>query len=133
VEAAIGLALLEVEPDEAMPPLARARAAFRELEEPITPPHADTLVGIGRLHLRAGRAADARPLLEDADRFWRGFDAESRWAGEAALWLGQCHAALNRTVDARAALARASRVLARSPLRDDARLSRLAATRTPRS
>ena len=81
----------------------------------------------------AGRPTDALPLLEEADRFWRGFDAESRWAGDAALWLGQCYAALNRSGDARVTLMRASRVLARSPLPEDARLSRLAMSRTPRS
>ncbi len=133
VETAIGLALLEIDPEHAMAPLERARPIFRELEQPITPPHADALVGGGRLHLRAGRPADALPLLEEADRFWRGFDAESRWAGEAALWLGQCYAALNRAGDARVTLTRASRVLARSPLPEDARLSRLAMSRTPRS
>jgi hypothetical protein len=66
-------------------------------------------------------------LLEEADAFWRRFDADNRWAGDAALWLGRCYADLDRHAEARAVLARAARILSRSPIPSDAKLVRLAA------
>ena len=57
------------------------------------------------------------------------FDAESRWSGEAALWLGRCYSALGRTSEARVALGRAATILSRSPIPADAPLARLARAR----
>ena len=59
-----------------------------------------------------GRFAEALPLLEKADAFWRGFDADNRWAGEASLWLAQC----------RRAYRRADKILSKSSLPPDNRL-----------
>ena len=61
---------------------------------------ADVFVGLGRVKMRQGRFVEALPLLEKADSFWRSFDAENRWAGEAALWLARCQQALKRSADA---------------------------------
>jgi hypothetical protein len=76
----------------------------------------------------ARRAADGLPA--PADRFWRGFNPESRWTGEAALWLGRCYEALGRGGQARPALSRAARLLARSPLPGDRPLARTALSGT---
>ena len=47
---------------------------------------ADAWVGLARARLGIGPAAQKRcRCLKDADRFGRGFDAENRWAAEAAL------------------------------------------------
>jgi tetratricopeptide (TPR) repeat protein len=75
--------------DEATRVLGEALALFATVERRMTPTHADALVGLGRARLAQGRPADALAPLEKADRFWREFDAGSRWANEAALWLGR--------------------------------------------
>jgi tetratricopeptide (TPR) repeat protein len=86
---------------------------------PTMPAQADHHLALGRAWLAQGRAADAERALTVADAFWRDFDPGSRWAGEAAYWLGRCHAALGHHAAARQALARAARVLATSPFADD--------------
>ena len=103
-----------------------ALALSRKLQSHDSPMRADALVGLARAHLGLGSAAACLGPVEQADSFWRGFDPGSRWAGEAALWLGRCHAALGHGEEARQALSRAARILERSPLPLDARLARLA-------
>ncbi len=61
-------------------------------------------------------------LLEQADGFWREFDADSRWAGAAALWLGQCYTLQGRDGLAKEAFARAGKTLSGSPIRSDKNL-----------
>jgi serine/threonine-protein kinase len=109
--------------------LEKALARFKEMQPQVTPQRADALVGLGRAAMGQGRPADAYPLLQAADTFWREFDAENRWAGEAALWLGRCHLALGRSADAQAALSRAEKILARSPMPADLKLVKLARER----
>jgi len=109
--------------------LNEARALLEEVQKEKTPAQADALVGLGRAKMGQGRLAEALPLLEAADRFWHEFDAESRWAGEAALWLGRCYAGLGRAADARQALTRAEKLLSRSPIPSDSGLVRLAGQR----
>ena len=67
----------------------RALKEFERLETSVTPSHADTLVGLGRVHMAQGDAAKALPLFEQADQFWRAFDPSSRSAAEAADWLAR--------------------------------------------
>ena len=112
--------------DEATPNLEKALALFEEAQPQITPQRADALVGLGRASLGRGRAAEARPFLEAADTFWHEFDADNRWAGEAALWLGRCNRALGRQGEATEALGRAAEILSRSPIPSDVALVRLA-------
>jgi tetratricopeptide (TPR) repeat protein len=126
VQAQLGLALMELGTGDAIAPLQEALAAFSAREQEMTPLHADVLVGLGRVHLNAGRASDALPLFERADTFWRDFHAASRWAGEAALWLSRCYAVLQRRKEADVELGRARTLLARSPLPADAELLTLA-------
>ena len=115
--------------DQAISTLTEALALFKVLQVHQTPARADALVGLGRATMGQGDNAGALSFLEEAHRFWSGFDADNRWAGEAALWLGLCHAALGRADDARPMLARATRILSRSPFQSDAALLRTAQAR----
>jgi tetratricopeptide (TPR) repeat protein len=112
--------------DDAAATLEKTRALFEKLRMRMNPARAEALTGLGRAYLGQGQSARALASLEEADRFWRDFDPDNRWAGEAAFWLGRGYAALGRPADARQAQARAGAVLARSPLPADSRLLRLA-------
>lgn len=130
VAAEVGLAQVELgDHGAAVETLERAVLAFREARMLETPQGADARVGLGRARMGLGRPTEALPALESADAFWRGFDPESRWAGEAALWLGRCLSALGRGSEAERELARAARILARSPIPSDAKLVRLSRAR----
>jgi hypothetical protein len=107
-----------------------ASAILRELQPGETPLRADLSVATGRLELLRGRAIAALASLQSADAFWRVFDADNRWAGEAALWLGRTYLALNRKAEADAALKRARILLGRSKLPMDRDLTRLAGQRS---
>ena len=61
---------------------------------------ADTLVGLARVHLHAGRAADAQALLRPLVDAWQGAHPGSAWHGEALHWLARAEAMAG---DARAA------------------------------
>ena len=78
----------------------------------------------GRDSSKAGPPMHCRSL-EMAHAFWRDFAPDNRGAGEAALWLGQCLLALDRKAEARAALNRAGKLLAASPMPADAELVKL--------
>jgi tetratricopeptide (TPR) repeat protein len=62
-----------------------------------TPADADRLLAAGRAYLAGGLLTGALPPLADADRFWREFDPDSTWAGDAAGWLEQCRSMLGRS------------------------------------
>ena len=105
----------------------RADALFGDVQKQhMTPARAELLVGMARVKLTDRDYAGALQLLEKADEFWLGFDPASRWAGDAALWLGRSYAGLGRSAEARDALGRAERILARSPIPGDSKLVKLA-------
>ncbi len=92
--AQIGLAQLDQgAAAQAIASLEAALTEFERLETQVTPARADALVGLGRAHLAQGDPARALPLLEQADRFWRGFDPASRSASAAAEGLVRARAA----------------------------------------
>ena len=83
--------------------LTAALATLAAVEEVETPESADARVALGRLQLRAGRAADALPMLERADDFWRSFAADGQSAADAARALADCRSRTTPTGDAQAA------------------------------
>jgi serine/threonine-protein kinase len=89
----------------------------------VNPRAAEARLGLARVLLERRQVAQALPLLEQADAFWSQFQPANRWAGEAAYWLGRCHAALGQSAAARAALARAAQILEGSPLAGDRELA----------
>jgi tetratricopeptide (TPR) repeat protein len=126
------LALDRLELGEAKQALAlfeEARNVAGTGAQTLTPTRADALVGTGRAQLALGDAQRALEPLHDADAFWRTFDPDNRWAGEAALWLGRCLLTLGRTDEARVVLARSAGILANSPLPSDAKLLQFARQR----
>jgi serine/threonine-protein kinase len=123
VLAEIAMNRLELgEPEHALAALDEANALQMKYSENATPARSDVLLGLGRAHLALASPADALAFLQEADAFWRNFDPQNRWAGEAAFWLGRCYRALGRVEEADAALARATAVLSLSPLPPDAAL-----------
>ena len=112
----------------ALAALEPALASFERKRKRIAPDHADALIAVGRARLAQRRAGDALALFERAAAFWREFDADNRWAGDAALWLRRARAELGRGVEAGAALSRGRKILGRSPIPIDGR-SRKAADR----
>jgi tetratricopeptide (TPR) repeat protein len=88
--AGLGRALLELNHvDAAESRLREAHQMYARLFKKMNPDWADTLVGLGRISLEQRNADEAVRMLTEADAFWRQFDSHSRWAGEAAYWLGQ--------------------------------------------
>jgi tetratricopeptide (TPR) repeat protein len=90
------------------------------------PDDGEVLVGLGRARLGQGRASEALAYLEEADRYWKDFDPENRWAGEVQLWLSDCYASVGRSRESETARKNAIRILSRSPEPADTRLLRLA-------
>jgi tetratricopeptide (TPR) repeat protein len=121
----IGMLRVELRQDEAaIAPLDEVRTALGS--DGFEPNDAEVLIGLGRAKLGLGRPADALPLLEEANEFWREFDPENAWAGEASLWLSEAYAALGRSREAIAARRHAVEVLSRSSDPAAARLLRVA-------
>jgi serine/threonine protein kinase/tetratricopeptide (TPR) repeat protein len=90
-----GLALLDLgQFDAAQVSFGTAATALDALHgDRMTPLRADLFVGRARLSMQRGDAAAALPDLERADAYWRDRRPGSRWADEAAQWLGQARAA----------------------------------------
>jgi eukaryotic-like serine/threonine-protein kinase len=104
-----------------------ADSELSELQQQrMTPTRADLLIGSARVRMRRGEFALALPDLQRVDAYWREGRPDSRWAGEAALWLGRAHLALGQRAEARAALDRAAKLLGHSKIPADQALMRLA-------
>ena len=107
--------------------LARARELYDDVQQDrMTPARADLLVAEASVDMAAKQWSSALAKLEKADDFWSARGAVNRWAGEAALLLGECQRALGQHAEAARTLRRASVALAASPLPGDAALLRRA-------
>jgi tetratricopeptide (TPR) repeat protein len=109
---------------EAEARLEQALELFVSRQDAATPHRADALVGLGQARIGTRRFREAVEVLEQADGFWRDFDGDNRWAGEAAFWLSRAYEAAGRSEEAMTAYDRAVSILARSPLPIDAELLR---------
>jgi len=116
----IGVALLAAgQPSAAEATLREAEAAALRASQRITPLRVDVTVGLGRAVLDQGRAAEALPLLSEANSYWIGYAADSRWAGDAAYWYGRALQVAGRTTEANERLQRAVTVLKTSKIAVD--------------
>lgn len=123
----LGNAQLETgDSDGARESFTEAQAVLQQSQGTMTPARAEALLGLGRIALIEDDPASALAAFADAERFWDGFDAGSRGAGEAAFWQAQALAESGRPSEAGSAWQRAASLLARSPLPMDARLARQA-------
>jgi tetratricopeptide (TPR) repeat protein len=118
-----GLALVDAgNYDEAMSVLGTAGTLFKRYQTKASPEMADVWLGLGRALLGLNRPAEALLLLQQADSFWRNFEADKRWAGEAAFWLARANEALGRKADAKRDFTRAIDLLTNSPIAQDRKL-----------
>jgi len=105
----------------------KAESLFVQFQQQFTTPaRVDLMIGSARVQMQRGKFIAALPTLQKANAFWREFAPDTRWAGEAALWLGRCLLELDRKREGRAELSRAITLLATSPLPADAELVKLA-------
>ncbi|MEZ5291335.1 MAG: serine/threonine-protein kinase [Vicinamibacterales bacterium] len=114
----LGTALLDVgeHASSARQHLEAALEANQRLYSTDTPERAELWVALARLRLQSGDASSAREFAERADAFWRQYEADSSWAGEAAYWLGRAREATGAPASAAEALSRAKRTLRVSTL-----------------
>ncbi|HET9472827.1 MAG TPA: protein kinase, partial [Steroidobacteraceae bacterium] len=117
----LGLTQLELgDVAAAQKSFAQAKSVLDELQgQRLTPTRVDLLIGMARVSMQGDQFAAALPHLQRAEAYWRERRPDSRWAGEAALWLGRCHLALGQRAEARAALDRADKLLSASRIPAD--------------
>ncbi len=122
----LGLTWLELgDVSAARQSFVQATSILDELQpQRMTPARADLMIGMARVHLQAAEPAEALRAVQAADAYWGERGPDSRWAGEAALWLGRTHLALGQRAEGRAALARAAKLLASSSIPADVALMR---------
>jgi tetratricopeptide (TPR) repeat protein len=101
--------------DEADATLAAAEGLNETLKIQMHPGYAEVVLARARIDLARNAPARALSRLERVDAFWRQFDAESRGSAEVALWLSRAYRQLGRNPEAKAAAARATRLMALAP------------------
>lgn len=62
---------------------------------------ADCIVGLARVHLHAGRAAQAESILLPLVRAWEDANPNSAWQGEALYWFAKAQAMAGKAQEAR--------------------------------
>ena len=97
---------------EAYELVAAAEAMYRRLFKQMTPAHAEALVSLARAQLDRSALPDALKHLQEADIFWRAFDAKSKGSGEAAFWLAKALTISGESDAARGRMASAANLLA---------------------
>jgi tetratricopeptide (TPR) repeat protein len=108
--------------DEARTRLERALENHTRLYSAVTPERADIWVALASVRVQVGNVPGAIAFAADADAFWTHHDPTSRWAGEAAYWLGRARQASGDTAAAAEAFHRARRILSSSQFRIDSKL-----------
>jgi serine/threonine-protein kinase len=108
--------------------LEQAQSQAAAMWSTATPVQAEIWLALGRAHLDSGQTGAARTFFDQADAFWRDFDADNHLAGEATFWLARAEEAVGHPAQSREAYSRAVANLSRSPVASDAAL--VAASRT---
>ena len=98
--------------DAADATLASAEHLNETLKIQMYPAYAEVVLARARIDLARNAPDRAMARLVRVDSFWREFDADSRGAGEAALWLSRTYRQLGRNDEAQTAAARAAQLLA---------------------
>ena len=125
LDALLGMGITKLalgQPADAEQWLRKADTAARGTYVNPTPLRAEVAMHLGRALLAQQQVQAARESLAAADKYWRGYAATHRSAGEAAYWLAQVLRADGAHEEARVELARAIKILSGSPLPGDARL-----------
>jgi serine/threonine protein kinase len=76
----------------------------------------DCIVGLARIHLHAGRAAEAEAMLVPLEAAWSEINPDSEWQGETLYWLSRARAESGKTEEARADRKSAIAMLKKSTL-----------------
>jgi eukaryotic-like serine/threonine-protein kinase len=124
-DALLGLGVTKLaldQPADAEQWLRKADTAARGTYVNLTPLRADIAMHLGRALLAQEKVPAARESLTAANKYWQGYDANHRSAGEAEYWLAQVLLAAGAEQEARVELARAVKILSGSPLPGDARI-----------
>ena len=113
----LGLARLELgDIAAAQAALTRARELYERAQVEPSVRIADTLIGLARLHLQAGRPAQAEALMLPLVAAWQSVDAGAPWHGEALHWLARAERGLGKSDLARTHAAAAASMLKSSGL-----------------
>ena len=96
--------------------LRSARTLFTKAQVEPGVGQADVMIGLARVHLRAGRSGEAEALLLPLVSAWEGVNPNSEWHGEALIWLARAQAMSGKANDARAHRQQAEAMLRGSKL-----------------
>lgn len=117
INAALGNALLEKNDYVgAEKLLIQADALYKLAQVQPSVRTADCIIGLARIHLQAGRAAEAKQLVLPLVTVWQVVNPDSEWHGEALYWLARAEAKLGEAQDAQTHRADAIRLLQKSTL-----------------
>lgn len=100
----------------AAPMVRQSLALFEQAQVGSSPRSATAWVAQARLHLQAGRAAEAEMVLQPLQSAWLAANPQSAWHGEALHWLARAQRAQGRPSAAQATQASAQRLTDASPL-----------------
>jgi tetratricopeptide (TPR) repeat protein len=96
--------------------LLQARELYTQAQVEPSARMATALVGLARVQLEAGRAAQAEALLRPLVKAWEEVNPDSAWHGEALFWLSQAEAMADRSALALAHRQTATAMLRKSSL-----------------
>jgi eukaryotic-like serine/threonine-protein kinase len=112
-----GVALLELANIEgARSALSQCHALYVIAQQDVSPLNATCVLGMARLQILEGHAADAINTVVPLEKSWVEINPESPWHGEALYWLSRAQSQLGHTEQAKDNMARARVMLAKSNL-----------------
>jgi len=97
-------------------PLKSCLDLLRSIQTTLSVRSADCLMGNARLHLKAGRSAEAERLMKQLSQDWADVNPNSPWHGEALYWLAKAQAQSGEAAQAKVTRALAKSLLRNSPM-----------------